>query len=525
MGNGKCVIGMNNTNSFPLWSLQSVRLRIIIILAIALCIEGLMRTNMNMAMICMVNLTAVMQFKQSFVAQKLEEPLLKYNYTILSNSSVKVFEYNRNYNGDLLWTGQEQAWVFAAFYVGSLLVVFPGSYLCDWIGPTYTVQGGAIINVIGSITTPYISRNVGVIGVIIIRFLMGFGQGILTPCMNVLIAHWFPLSEKSTAVALATTGNQLSIIFAMFITAELCQMSLFGGWPASFYLYSLLGIGLCFGWSLVVKDVPTRVKHITDAELTYITGSAYGRGQKRVIPLNVPWQKILSSTAVWSTALSSFCHSFVVVGTVTYLPLYYRTILSMGLTSNGVLSALPFICQLLSKLAFAGLADKAKEIGFSPNQVTKICNSCASLGGACCFTALIFFDYSHRKKAVFFMCFAMGILSGFVLGYNTSIVCIAPKYTSSVASFCRLWGTVGSITSPYIIGMITIKSVMSEWKTVFIIMICILILTGAIFQLFGTVNEQEWAQDVSGISVLNYVKPLSEKEMDKTPKLELEKGV
>ncbi|VDO36053.1 unnamed protein product [Brugia timori] len=87
---------MNNTNSFPLWSLQSVRLRIIIILAIALCIEGLMRTNMNMAMICMVNLTAVMQFKQSF-------------------------------NGDLLWTGQEQAWVFAAFYVGSLLVVFPGS--------------------------------------------------------------------------------------------------------------------------------------------------------------------------------------------------------------------------------------------------------------------------------------------------------------------------------------------------------------------------------------------------------------
>ncbi|VIO87632.1 Uncharacterized protein BM_BM7531 [Brugia malayi] len=311
----------------------------------------------------------------------------------------------------------------------------------------------------------------------------------------------------------------------MFITAELCQMSLFGGWPASFYLYSLLGIGLCFGWSLVVKDVPTRVKHITDAELTYITGSAYGRGQKRVIPLNVPWQKILSSTAVWSTALSSFCHSFVVVGTVTYLPLYYRTILSMGLTSNGVLSALPFICQLLSKLAFAGLADKAKEIGFSPNQVTKICNSCASLGGACCFTALIFFDYSHRKKAVFFMCFAMGILSGFVLGYNTSIVCIAPKYTSSVASFCRLWGTVGSITSPYIIGMITIKSVMSEWKTVFIIMICILILTGAIFQLFGTVNEQEWAQDVSGISVLNYVKPLSEKEMDKTPKLELEKGV
>lgn len=47
----------------------------------------------------------------------------------------------------------------------------------------------------------------------------------------------------------------------------------------------MLGIGLCFAWSLVVKDVPTRVKHITDAELIYITGSAHGRGKKRVTPV------------------------------------------------------------------------------------------------------------------------------------------------------------------------------------------------------------------------------------------------
>ncbi|KAM3725341.1 putative transporter slc-17.3 [Dirofilaria immitis] len=525
---------MSSTNSFPLWSLQSIRLRITILLAVALCIEGLMRTNMNMAMICMVNLTAIMQFEQSLIAQKPDESLINYNYTTLPNSCARIFERKRSYNGDLVWTSQEQAWIFAAFYVGSLFVILPGSYLCDWIGPAHTVQGGAIINIIGSIITPYISRKIGVIGVIIIRFFMGCGQGVLTPCMNVLIAHWFPLSEKSTAVALATTGNQFSIIFAMFITAELCQMSLFGGWPAAFYLYSLLGIGLCFGWFLVVKDVPTRMKHITDAELIYITGSAHGRGQKRVIPLNVPWREILSSTAVWSTALSSFSQSFVIVGTVTYLPLYYRTILSMDLTSNGVLSALPFICQLITKLAFASLADKAKESGFSPNQVTKICNLCASLGGACCFVALIFFDCNHRNKAVTLICLAMGILSGFVPGYNTSIVCIAPKYTASVASFCRLWGTFGSISSPYIIGMITAKnaknrsclnenSVISEWRTVFIIMICILTSTGAIFQLFGTVNEQKWAQDVSGISILNDMNSLEEKEVEL--KLELEKGV
>lgn len=66
MDNGKYVTDMKTTNSFPLWSLQSVRLRIITLLAFALCIEGLMRTNMNMAMVCMVNSTAAIQLQHSF---------------------------------------------------------------------------------------------------------------------------------------------------------------------------------------------------------------------------------------------------------------------------------------------------------------------------------------------------------------------------------------------------------------------------------------------------------------------------
>ncbi|VDK70161.1 unnamed protein product [Gongylonema pulchrum] len=82
--------------------------------------------------------------------------------------------------------------------------------MCDWLGATRTVQAGAVVNVVGSLLTPYVSRNVGALGVIIIRFLMGCGQGVLVPCMSVLIAHWFPVSEKSTAVAIATTGNQLN---------------------------------------------------------------------------------------------------------------------------------------------------------------------------------------------------------------------------------------------------------------------------------------------------------------------------
>ena len=42
-----------------LWTWNSLRFRVAFALALALSIEGLMRSNINMAMICMVNRTAV----------------------------------------------------------------------------------------------------------------------------------------------------------------------------------------------------------------------------------------------------------------------------------------------------------------------------------------------------------------------------------------------------------------------------------------------------------------------------------
>lgn len=48
---------------------------------------------------------------------------------------------------------------------------------------------------------------------------------------------------------------------------------------------------------------------------------------------DTPWKVILSSYSVWATAMSSFSQSFATVGMVTYIPLYYRTVLRMNLTA------------------------------------------------------------------------------------------------------------------------------------------------------------------------------------------------
>ncbi|MFH4976014.1 hypothetical protein AB6A40_002723 [Gnathostoma spinigerum] len=499
-----------------LWSLHSARLWIAFMLSVALCIEGLMRSNLNMAMVCMVNRTAVRNLEDS-----IKTTLSTQNLTTLPDIKNETCSYqrtitskqNKSYHGELVWTSQQQAWIFAAYYAGTLLIVMPGSYFIDQCGATMVVLIGALTNVIGSFLTPIVSRTVGAYALMFLRFLMGCGQGVLVPATSVLIAAWFPEFEKSTAVAIATSGNQFSIIFAMIFTAELCQVPFLDGWPLAFYIHGFFGLILCILWAYYVKDVPTRYKKITDTELAHIVGNSNGRGQKRKVA-EPPWRKILGSTAVWATAASSFSQSFVTVGTITYLPLYYGTVLNMDLSSNGLLSAMPFLCQLVTKVLFAGLADRAKSGGFSVNSVTKFCNLSASIGSAACYVLLMLLDCSHRWIAVTAVCFAIGITSGFIPGYNTSIVCLAPKYTSSVASFCRLWASIASVAAPYIIGIITKRSVLSEWRLAFCLMVFILLLAGVFFQISGSAVPEDWAQDQTCLK--NLAKRDSEGLLDNT---------
>ncbi|KIH44029.1 hypothetical protein ANCDUO_25957 [Ancylostoma duodenale] len=94
-----------------LWSWRSVRLRVAICIALALTIEGLMRSNLNMAMVCMLNETAIAEGRQQRnVSHSVKCEVLKFG-------NEQVYKYN----GDLTWTSQQRAVIFASFYAGGLI--------------------------------------------------------------------------------------------------------------------------------------------------------------------------------------------------------------------------------------------------------------------------------------------------------------------------------------------------------------------------------------------------------------------
>ncbi|KJH40970.1 hypothetical protein DICVIV_13066 [Dictyocaulus viviparus] len=154
----------------------------------------------------------------------------------------------------------------------------------------------------------------------------------------------------------------------------------------------------------------------------------------------------------------------------------------MSLTSNGILSALPFVFQFFSKIVYASFADEWKRRGWmSFTGVTKACNSSASVGLAICFGLLCFCDCTYRLVAVVLVCLAMAFVSGYIPGYNTS----------------RIWAQIASSLSPYEIGALTKQGTLEEWRIVFLTIIIICLSSGIFFQLFGSADVQSWDEMVN----------------------------
>ncbi|CAJ0950522.1 unnamed protein product, partial [Mesorhabditis belari] len=442
-------------------------------------VQGMMKTDLNMAMVCMLNHT-----------ESVESTNDSNRDTCPARNSSTNEQDSEKINGKLHWSSQAQAWIFASFYWGGLVSVLLCSNLVQKFGAARVLLIGTILNVVGSWVTPVAAQHGGVAFLIVVRFVMGLGQGVLLPTAATVIAAWFPAFEKSTASAIYTAGNQISTILSLFVSSQLCQIDFLGGWPSIFYLYGAFGAIFCVLWLIVINDSPAESRFISEEEKSYILEGRKGV-EKRV---KAPWRRILTSSVIWAMVLCTAAQSIITVSLTTYLPRYLKFVLRMNLTSNGIWSALPFICQLFSKFVMAAIADAVKRrYKGSLNIVTKFFNSIASFGAAACVIGVTFVSCDEQAIAVMLFAGAMAILSGYIPGYFTSLLSVAPAHTAAVNSLTRVFGQIASIASPYIIGFITVQNTMSEWRIVFFVIAGALIVSGTFFLIFGSAEPLPWA--------------------------------
>jgi len=287
----------------------------------------------------------------------------------------------------------------------------------------------------------------------------------------------------------------------------MCTLSLFGGWPLGFYANGALAVVWYIGWCLLIHDSPDTHPRITEEERLHIKANIESDSK----PASVPWLKILTCGPFYGLLANQVCSNFINYGIMSCLPQYLSHVLNFDISSNGVLSALPWLCCWVSIQLFSNLTDilRKKEI-FSTTVIRKI-NS--FIGSFLPGTFLILAGYAKCDStiAVTFIVIAMFFFGANWSGYNCNNLDIAPNYAGVLFSMTNTVATIPGFVAPTVVDWLTKEDVHSEelWRHVFFVFAGVGCFGGSMFILFASGEVQPWAATSESDEVKNLL-PVNE---------------
>src|SRR5580765_2700670 len=102
-------------------------------------------------------------------------------------------------------------WVLSGFFIGYSLLMVPVGAVADRYSPKW-VLGVSVAW--WSLLTAFTPIPQSLIGMVIVRLLVGLGQSGVIPCINSILVRWFPRHEYSRAGVFSWSGGSAGAILA-----------------------------------------------------------------------------------------------------------------------------------------------------------------------------------------------------------------------------------------------------------------------------------------------------------------------
>ena len=223
------------------------------------------------------------------------------------------------------WTNTDYANITAVFqFVYAISMLFAGRII-DKLGTKAGYTWAIIIWSIGAIMHAYAiaigsSFNtilawvgiaavpVSVLGFMISRAILAFGEAGNFPAAIKATAEYFPKKERSYATGIFNSGANVGAILAPLTVPWIAKN---WGWPAAILLVGAVGFIWMFFW-MVFYDKPSQQKRMSKAELDYINTSddqpvdTTGLHPAAEISEKVSWFKLLGYKQTWAFAFGKF---------------------------------------------------------------------------------------------------------------------------------------------------------------------------------------------------------------------------
>lgn len=464
----------------------ATRHSVVLMIFFGVLVSFMMRVNINLAIVAMVNHTATHGNNQVKMSPS-EECQVTTTAVNLSGSAATESLASPGLDGQFVWNERVIGSILGSFYYGYILTQLPGGRLAELFNAK-TVYGFSVV-VTGFLTalTPLAAELGDWPALAALRALMGLALGVSYPASFVVLSAWVPPAEMNLLVIFTQGGGDLGNLFTLPLTSAIIGSF---GWQWVFYIQAMIVFIWFLLWALLVESTPDHHKRISVEEREYINKAIGNRLSANPPPL--PWRRMLSSRPVWAFFLSLFSANWCYYNLLNDMPQYVHDILGEDLTTNALLNSLPYAGLWLSSVLFGWVCDYLMlHKLLSVWTVRQLSSASTQLLTAITLTAVAM--AGCHPAAVKTLLVITIILQGGGYGLDCQALDLAPNYAGTLSGLSNTFGAAPGFLAPLVVAELTVGNVtISSWRVVFLIGAAISLSGWLVFLFFSSVEIQEW---------------------------------
>ncbi|ESO91410.1 hypothetical protein LOTGIDRAFT_63537, partial [Lottia gigantea] len=356
-----------------------------------------------------------------------------------------------NQTGEFDWPKPLRSSLLAMYFYGYIILQIPGGWIATRFGGKRVLGYMTFVSSVGTLLTPVLAR-LHVNALFAVRFIIGLAAGVSFPAMHSIWGRWAPPLERSKLMGLCYAGPSIGVILTYSVSGLLCVYGFDNGWGSIFYLTGIAGVLWCITWYFLVSDTPQEHPRITPSERRYIEDAIGYKPQAKVT--KTPWIKMFKSPAVLACITAHACNNWTNYTLLTSLPLFMREVLEFDIKQNGFLSAVPYLCTMLSAIVSGHIVDFIRR-GVNTTTVRRVVQIISFVGQSCSLVAVGFVTKELRHLAVGLLSLSMIFTGLNRSGYVINHVDFAPRYAGELFGITNTFATIPGMIAPIVVGLIT----------------------------------------------------------------------
>eukprot|EP00040_Diaphanoeca_grandis_P021271 m.113276 g.113276 ORF g.113276 m.113276 type:complete len:446 (+) comp28260_c0_seq4:216-1553(+) len=355
-----------------------------------------------------------------------------------ANISVAIIPMSKSLGFDT----ETQGLILSAFFWGYVSMQIPTGWLCRKYGADKVLITGVLVWSLMTALTP-LAANHSIEATVLVRMIMGIGEGVSQPCIHVLIANWIPPTERSRCLAIASGGSALGITIAL-MTSPIASRA----WESVFYCFGLAGFVWVGYASLFLHSGPK-----SDGDTIGSRGLVVGVPGRKPSVFNIRYSSLFMKKPFVAVCIAHFCYNWTYYIVLSWVPSYFES-LGVDATQVGLFAVLPYLIMYTVDVVWGLRLDSLIIKGMSLRDARVLSQGLCTLIPAAVLLGLAVYPPTQAATASVLFCAILGMMGCSHSAFWANIIDIGGEAAADLLGISNAIATIPGIVGNLYVGWV-----------------------------------------------------------------------